>query len=178
MYRKGTFEDAYLNFLKLLEGENKGEFQEVTNELVSRTYPYAKLAVKKLQDKYHLKTYLMSLTSDFIAEAAKRQFGFEGAFAIEYGFQVRDSMSIFTGVTPYTIRDAQSMKMHMLKQFSMNKRDLKFICFFDSDDDVPIAKAATIRVGINPRPKLLNAIHFDLILNDEKDPWKAFYYII
>ena len=63
-----------------------------------------------------------------------------------------------------------------LKSLHGNKN--KFICFFDSGDDLPIANSATVKIGVNPKSNISRYQDFDLILRSKTDPWKEFYKIL
>ena len=181
IYKNGDFEEAYSKFIGLMKGESKEEFKKNAEKMISNTYPYAKLTIKKLREKYGIRSYLISLTADFIAEVAKKQFDFEETFSVKYVSKNHDAGNKFTGDTLDPIQDQQSMKKAMLQKLMAlehNRNKDKFICFFDSSDDIPIAEIASLRVGVNPKPELSKHISFDLILVNREDPWKEIYNII
>jgi phosphoserine phosphatase len=175
LYKKGDFKVAYGNFFKLLEGESREKFKRRTEDLIKDSYEYAKRTIAKLDTEYGIKSYLISLTSDFIADVVKKNFDFKEVFSVKYSYD--NSKGTFTGDSPDIITDPQKIKSGMLKNLETQKLG-KFISFFDSEDDLSIAKYATFRVGINPRESLLEEADFDLILKDNMDPWRGFYELI
>lgn len=175
LYRTGNFENAYYKFVDLLKNENRESFQEITRQMMPQSYKYAGLAIKTLKEEYKIKSYLISLTSDFIANIAMEQFGFERTFSIEYKYK-NGQEKRFNGEVGRIIKNPQDVKMEMLLELKkLEPESNKFICFFDSSDDLPISKSANLKIGINPKPNLIKEIDFDLILKGTPDPWKDFY---
>lgn len=179
LYKAGKFEIAYIKFIKLLKGERKEDLQKISNTLINNSYKYAVLSVKKLNKKYGIKSYLISLTADFVAEVAQRRFNFEKTFSIKYDCEKYKNWEILNGTTPRKINNPQVMKKNMLIELRrIEGLSRKFICFFDSSDDLPIANSAVLRIGVNPKPDLSKYTKFDLVLSNKTDPWEKFYYLI
>ncbi len=171
-YNSNKFKLAYTGFINLLKDENKDEVLDVSNELIKNSYTYAKLTIKKLKNKYKLKSYLISITADFVADLAKNYFNFEDVFSINYLTSKKSNK--FLGITNDIIDNPQKMKIRLFNNL-MYKRKLSYIYFFDSIDDLLISSNASIKVGVNPKNNLKKSLKFDIILNESPDPWKFFY---
>lgn len=181
IYASGDFVGAYAKFLQLLEGEDKNEFQENARHMIVDSYEYAKRTIDKLRKTYGMKVYMISLTADFIGEAAQEYFDFQRVFSVGYMTETTNKGIRFTGETAVPIEDPQAMKRKMLLELQNSEGGERsnFVCFFDSVDDLPVAKSAALRIGVNPKPVLLENVDFDVILrNKESDPWKEFYSVI
>lgn len=114
-----------------------------------------------------------------MAEVAQRRFNFEKTFSIKYNCEKYKNREILNGTTPRKINDPQVMKKDMLIELRrIEGLSRKFICFFDSSDDLPIANSAVLRIGVNPKPDLSKYTKFDLVLSNKTDPWEKFYYLI
>lgn len=177
-YKITPFDESYRRFLGLLKDEDKKSLQElVENKLNAKLYPYAKLTIKKLRDKYGIKSYLISLTTDFIADFVKAYFGFEGTYSVRCISNAVGGKELFNGEVAGKLSNAAEMKTVMFKDFEKKIADKPFLCFFDSEDDIPIARNAELKVGINQSEKLKNEIKTDLSLSGN-DPWEEFYKIL
>lgn len=171
-----NFKIVYSKFLDIIKGEDKAYFEKVTKDLMAGTYPYAKAVINKLQDRYNMRTYLISLTADFIAKTTKEKFGFDEVFSV--GYLTTDN-GRFNGKTATKIDSAKKMKIQLFKKLNAKVRNNEeFICFFDSEDDLYIADFARLRVGVNPSGELANSVDFDMILTGKQDPWKKFYSLV
>jgi phosphoserine phosphatase len=179
LYKQGTFVKAYNEFIELLKGEDRNLFKANTEEMMNTTYSYARLTVEKMHDKYNIQSYLISLTSDFISEVVKDTFPFEEVFSIKYLSDVDDDRIVFNGKIGGQIKDQQEMKQTMINALLSSRPEIReegYACFFDSRDDIPVAKSAMLKVGVNPSKELVKEINFDLILSgNDADPWKSFY---
>jgi phosphoserine phosphatase len=177
-YKVTPFDESYRRFLGLLKDENKKSLQEIVeNRLNAKLYPYAKLTIKKLRDKYGIKSYLISLTTDFVADFVKVYFGFEGTYNVRCISNTVGDKELFNGEVAGKLSSAAEMKTVMFKDLEKKMADKPFLCFFDSGDDIPIARNAELKVGINQSEKLKNEIKTDLSLSG-KDPWEEFYNIL
>ncbi len=177
VYAGGDFKGAYAMFLDLLKGEDRAEFVRNAKELMTTSsYPYAKRTIEKLRDKYGIKAFMISLTADFIGDQAREHFGFERVFSVGY----LSEHGRFTGNTSEPVEHPEEMKSRMLTELDELRGGRgKYVCFFDSGDDLPVAESAALKVGVNPKPKLLEQVTFDVALNNkEKDPWEEFYKLL
>lgn len=181
IYNCGDFKVAYARFVKLLKNEDKEDFQKKTKQMMAASYPYAKLVIGKLWKKYGIKSYLISLTSDFVADVAQVDFGFKDTFSIKYISKKSPFGERFIGKFKGKLENPQTIKKRLLlelRNLEKYKTRDKFICFFDSKDDINIASSAELKVGINPKLDLSGYTDFDLVLRNKTDPWKEFYNII
>jgi phosphoserine phosphatase len=178
LYIKGDFNAAFLKFLDILKGEDRTEFQDNSRILIKKSYKYSKLVIAKLKREYGIKSYLISLTADFISEIIEENFDFEKTFSMNYAFDKNDSREEFNGKTLAYPKKPQEIKLEMLAKIIKANSSNNYINFFDSTDDILIAKKAMLRVEINPKPDLSNYTDFDIILKNKKDPWKELYMIL
>lgn len=174
-YKNGEFKQAYLLFVELLKDEDRTEYINSTKLLIKNSYVYAKLTIEKLLRKYNIKSYLISITSDFISEVTKDYFCFENTFSIKYNYLFDKNKYIFTGETSSLIDNPQDMKFRLYKELNKNLINKKFIYFFDSIDDIKVASESHINVGVNPEASILNSSLLDYLLIDTNDPWENLY---
>ena len=175
IYKGGDFKSAYTGYVSLLKNEDRGEFISMSRKLISNSYKSAGAVIRELKEKYGIRAYLISLTADFVAEIAQEHLGLAKAFSVGYLSESAGSGERFSGKTDMPIEDPQQMKERMLSRLVEQRHaEGKFACFFDSTDDLPIAKKASLRVGINPKPGLSGYKGFDIILSGDADPWAGF----
>lgn len=179
IYKAGDFITSQSKFLDLLRDEDKKEFEYQSRNLLKNAYSYAKPTIGELKNKYGVKSYLISLTADFVAKIIKKQFNFEEVFSIKYKYTKTDLGEKFGGEVFDTIENPQEIKRRMFLDFqnlNLYKDKSNFIAFFDSLDDLPIASSAFLKVGVNLNDKLSMSDNVDLILTDKNgDPWRDFY---
>lgn len=174
-YGSVPFDVSYRSFLGLLKGEDRKEVRNaVMDRLEEKVYPYARLTIKKLREGYRIRCYLISLTTDFIAELVKPYFGFEGAYSVGCIVDDADGREIFTGEASIKLGSAGEMKTAMFGKFEKDLAGSPFLSAFDSKDDLPIAQKAFLKVGVNQSKELKNMIKADVSL-EGKDPWEEFY---
>lgn len=179
IFKVGNFVEAQNEYLKLIHGEDREEFIKTAKELISGCFPFAQPAIRKLREGYKLKCYMISLTPDFIAGVIAEIFGFEKVFSVGYLHEKGENGDRFTGKIAGTVEAPHEIKSKMLSELQKYVgTGKKFICFFDSVDDLPIANAAALRIMVNPRVDLSKEIDVDWVLNDKIDPWKKFYEVI
>ena len=169
-YKNNNFIEAYTEFVELLKSENKKELICLSEELINHSYKKVKLCIKKLKSKYKLKCYLISITSDFVANIVKNYFGFDDVIAIQY---LTDHQNRFIGKTIEKIDNPKLMKLRMFEVL-FRDNNKRFIYFSDSLDDLLVARYASIRVGLNPDKNSLKVINYDIVIKN-KDPWGEFY---
>jgi len=151
-----TYKEKLVNLGQIAEIYKNGDFEEAYSKFIGLMKGESKEEFKKNAEKMISNTY-------------------------PYAKLNHDAGNKFTGDTLDPIQDQQSMKKAMLQKLMAlehNRNKDKFICFFDSSDDIPIAEIASLRVGVNPKPELSKHISFDLILVNREDPWKEIYNII
>jgi phosphoserine phosphatase len=175
LYSENKFREAYLEFLDILRFEKKEEFVEITNKLLNNIYKYAEITVKKLHKKYDLDLYLISVTSDFVAKAVIKKLDMQGFEAINFLTVKKDGSLFFNGSSDLIIDTPKVMKELLLKRlFSRIDNKKKFVCFVNSEDDLPIVERASLKVGINPTKELLDKSKLDMVMIDRIDPWIKF----
>jgi len=127
-----------------------------------------------LNDKYKIKSYLISLTTDFIADLVKDYFGFVDVYSVKCVTKKVGSRQIFTGEVLTNLGSANEMKNTLFGNFEQTLAGNPFLCSFDSIDDIPIAKMAALKVAVNQSEELKNLLKADISLYG-KDPWEEFY---
>ena len=81
----------------------------------------------------------------------------------------------FDGNSDLVINTPQIMKESLLRRlFSKMDNKRKFVCFVNSEDDLPIVEKSSLSVGINPTKELLDKSRLDKIMIDKVDPWIKF----
>lgn len=179
LYKEGRFEEAYSDFLDILRLEKKEDFVKITNKLVDNIYEHAKKTIRKLHEEYNLDTYLISMTSSFVAEVVTKKLNLNGFEAVEFLTIGKGRNCIFDGRSQLRINDPKIVKKTLLTQlFSKVGNDKKFVCFVNSEDDLPIIKKASLKIGINPTKKLLEELNLDLVIINNTDPWIEFYKLL
>lgn len=175
LYSENKFREAYLEFLDILRFEKKEELVEVTNKLLDNIYKYAEIAIRRLHKKYDLDLYLISVTSSFVAEAVIKKLDMQGFEAVNFLTVEKNGDLFFDGNSDLIINTPQIMKESLLRHlFSKIDNKKKFVCFVNSEDDLPIIERASLSVGINPTKKLLDKSKLDRIMIDKVDPWIKF----
>lgn len=175
-YKNVPFEESYRRFLPLLKGEDKKHLQDLTKKIVELySYQYAKLVIKKLQKKYKIRTFMISLTTNFVAEVVQNYFNFEKTCAVICNSQKKKGRETLTGTTGTVVTNPQIMKKNMLEQLITSELGTnKFSFFFDSEDDKLVAKRANIVIRILQTEKVDSELRSDIILEGD-DPWEKFY---
>jgi phosphoserine phosphatase len=107
----------------------------------------------------------------------KSRFGFEDAYSVRCILSNTGSGKVFTGEVATKLGKAEDMKKELFEDLKRKMGDVRFLCAFDSKDDVLIAQEAAVRVGVNQSRELKNQIKTDVSLNGS-DPWKEFYKIL
>jgi phosphoserine phosphatase len=176
IYNEGDFKKAYTKFLEILSGESRIIFKRYAEKLIEKTYPYVDKTVKKLQEKYGLESYLISLTPDFVGEVIQKRFGFKRVITVRCGYDDNTIEKRMTGVSIDKIDMPQVMKEKMFNKLGINnQRSKNFIYFFDSMEDRLVAEEATIRVGVNPNIDVMNTLKIDYLIQNKINPLKIFY---
>ena len=175
LYSENKFREAYLEFLDILRFEKKEELVEVTDKLLDNIYKYAEITIRKLHEKYDLDLYLISVTSNFVAEAVIKKLDMQGFEAINFLTVEENGDLFFDGNSDLVINTPQIMKESLLRRlFSKMDNKRKFVCFVNSEDDLPIVEKSSLSVGINPTKELLDKSRLDKIMIDKVDPWIKF----
>ena len=176
IYNDGDFKIAYTKFLEILGGESRIIFKKYAEKLIKKTYPYVDQTIKKLQEKYGLESYLISLTPDFVGEVIQKRFEFKKVITVRCGYDNNTIEKRMTGVSIDNIDIPQIMKEKMFNRLGIsNQKNNNFIYFFDSMEDRLVAEKATIRVGINPNIDVINTLKIDYLIQNKINPLKSFY---
>ncbi len=173
-FKNNRFAESYLGFIKLLDGEEVTEFVSASNKLIKNAYDYAFLTIKILNESYNIKTCLVSVTADFVANVAKTHFNLNEAYGINYLTSDSTEKNKFIGITKSLIDSSYNMKIRMLK--SAHISNFSKIHFFDDVNDLDVVSDAILKVGVNPTLDLEK--NLDIVLNKQGDPWKDFYNLI
>ncbi len=165
-YKSGRVVEAYCSFLELLKGERVDTFREEAENLMHMHFNFADKVIDELKHRYGMKVYVISITSDFIGEAARKHFGFDRVFAVPYLYEGSGKDAEFNGKSGIRIDRPELMKAGMLSELRKEERG-DYVSFFDSKDDAAISASSILSVAINPREESVKA---DLVIRSA-EPW-------
>jgi phosphoserine phosphatase len=158
-----TIEETSEEFAKCIKGLNEKDFLIESKFLYKNIYPKGIEFIKKarLENK---NTYVVSLSDKKILSKPLSKLQIDKFCAREL-----DSYNgIYSGKFKKKMPNSQKLKFNFLKRLVKNKQ---YIYFGNDLDDKTIIENAKLRIGINPKEKILSQVEFDIIATG-KDPWE------
>jgi len=166
------FKELLPQFAALLKGVEVDSFNRRIPHFFSNFYPYAIQFIELLNDNGKT-CFLVSLTSSDIAKEVKNKFHFADFYCLDLLTEELGGINYFSGEYPQLNCDLPNYKLNCLEQFGICGKP--FFMAGNSTEDLLLFQKSTTSVAINPPPDFQSKHNFDLILNNDKDPWSSIY---
>lgn len=158
-----TIESASKEFATSIKGLKEKDFLLTSESVIKDLYPNGVKFIKKIK-KDKKRIFIVSLSDKKILSKTIAKMKIKKFCSRELE-SVRGS---YSGRFKLEMPNSQKLKFSFLKTLIKNQ---KFVYFGNDFDDILILKKAALKVGINPKKRILDKIEFDIIALGD-DPWK------